>query len=248
MAQTIVHTSAPANKKIDARKDLVKAHLGLVRYIASKFGFIHSSNERFLEENDLIQFGLVGLLDAIQKFDYRKGVRFETYAVTRIRGSILDELRKLDWIPRSVRKKARRAEEIAQETQKNENRTLTAAEIAAKYSMTLDEYKELMMEARSATVDYRVNYSEDIDIIANLPADESSDPFETLSAEEVRMRMIEAVESLPQRERLIITLYYYESLTFREIGTILRVSESRVFQIHSSILGHLRRQLADLVQ
>jgi RNA polymerase sigma factor for flagellar operon FliA len=248
MAQALVHTAATVRKTSDARKDIVKSHLGLVRFVVSKFGFIHSANERVLEENDLIQFGLVGLLDAIEKYDARKGVRFETYAVTRIRGSILDELRKLDWIPRSVRKKARQAEKIDQETQKNENRTLTAAEIAAKYSMTLEEYKDLMMEARGATMDYRVNHSEDIDLIANLPADESSDPFETLSAEEVRMRMIESVESLPQRERLIITLYYYEGLTFREIGTILRVSESRVFQIHSSILSHLRRQLADLVQ
>ena len=147
-----------------------------------------------------------------------------------------------------MRKKTRIAEKIAQESQKDENRTLTAAEIAAKYSMTLDDYQELMMEAKGATMDYRVSYVEDLDVIANLPADQASDPFETVSAEEVRMRMIEAVESLPQRERLIITLYYYEGLTFKEIGAILRVSESRVFQIHSSVLNHLRRQLTDLVQ
>jgi RNA polymerase sigma factor for flagellar operon FliA len=232
--------------KADDVKHIIKTHLGLVRYVASKFGFLRGSNQKVLEENDLIQFGLLGLLDAIEKFDYRKGARFETYAVTRIRGSILDEMRKLDWLPRSVRKRSRMADQLAQESHKEDNRSLSAEELAAKFSLTLDEYQQLMIEAKGATMDYKVSYDEDLDLIANLPADTASDPFETVSAEEVRMRMIEAVEALPQRERLIITLYYYETLTFKEIGAILRISESRVFQIHNSILRHFRRQLVDL--
>ena len=245
MGQATVHISNLPSKAEDA-KDVIKSHLGLVRYVASKFGFLHGGSEKVLEENDLIQFGLLGLLDAIDKFDYRKGVRFETYAVTRIRGAILDEMRKLDWLPRSVRKRSRKADQIAQESHKEVNRLLSAEQLAAKFSLTLDEYQELMIEAKGATMDYRVSYDEGVDLLANLPADPASDPFETVSAEEVRMKMIEAVEALPHRERLIITLYYYETLTFKEIGAILRISESRVFQVHSSILKHLRRQLVDL--
>jgi RNA polymerase sigma factor FliA len=245
MSQGILHTPLVPVKKDDV-KDIIEAHLGLVRYVASKFGFLRGSNEKVLEENDLIQFGLLGLLDAIEKYDCNKGVRFETYAVTRIRGAILDEMRKLDWLPRSVRKRNRMAEQLAQDSHNDDNRSLSAEELAAKYSLTLDEYQELMIEAKGATMDYRVSYDEDIDLIANLPADPASDPLEAVSAEEVRMRMIEAVEALPQRERLIITLYYYETLTFKEIGAILRISESRVFQIHNSILKHFRRQLVDL--
>ena len=248
MAHVINHITSASGNRHDSTKDLVKSHLGLVRFVASKFGFINSSSERVLEENDLIQFGLVGLLDAIEKFDSKKGVRFETYAVTRIRGAILDALRKLDWIPRSVRQRTKRAHKVAQESEFGENRSLTAEEIAAKMFLTLNEYQELLMEARGATMDYRVSYDEDLDVIANLPADQSSDPFETVSAEEVRMKMIEAVESLAQRERLIVTLYYYEGLTFREIGDILKISESRVFQIHTSVLSHLRKQLQDVVE
>jgi RNA polymerase sigma factor FliA len=245
MSQAIAHASH-STITAEETKNIIKSHLGLVRYVASKFGFLRGSNEKVLEENDLIQFGLLGLLDAIEKFDHRKGVRFETYAVTRIRGAILDEMRKLDWLPRSVRKRSRKADQIAQDAHKEGNSTLSAEELAAKYSLTLDEYQELMIEARGATMDYRVNFDEDVELIANLPADSAFDPFETVSAEEVRMKMIEAVEALPQRERLIITLYYYETLTFKEIGAILRISESRVFQIHNSILKHFRRQLVDL--
>lgn len=232
--------------EIRTKKDLVEANLGLVRYVASRFGFIHTSSERVLEERDLIQFGLLGLLDAIEKFDPSKNVRFETYAVTRIRGAILDELRKLDWIPRSVRKLGRKADRIVQEAESRDNQTLTAQEIASKLSLTLEEYKELLSAAKGATMDHRVSYDDEVDVIQNIAADPSTDPYEILTAEDTRARLIEALESLPERNRVVVALYYYEGLTFREIGHILRISESRVFQIHTSVLNGLRKQLADL--
>ncbi|HTY37995.1 MAG TPA: FliA/WhiG family RNA polymerase sigma factor [Bacteroidota bacterium] len=230
---------------IDPTKEMIASHLGLVRYVASRFGFVHSGNERVLEESDLIQFGLIGLLDAIEKFDPAKGVRFETYAVTRIRGAVLDELRKLDWIPRSVRKKGRQANRIVQESESPDNQSLTAQEIASKLSLTLEEYKELLTAAKGATMDHRVSFEDEVDVIQNIAADPSTDPFEILTAEDTRSRLIEALESLNERDRLVMALYYYEELTFREIGKILRISESRVFQIHSSVLNELRKHLAE---
>ena len=122
-----------------------------------------------------------------------------------------------------------------------------ALEIARKFSMTLDQYQELMMEARGATMDYRVSYDEDVDLLEHSLPELAPDPYELVSAEEIRMNLIEAVEALAQRERLIVTLYYYEGLTFREIGGILRISESRVFQIHTAVLNDLRKKLKDLV-
>jgi RNA polymerase sigma factor for flagellar operon FliA len=239
--------SNPDDSLVQTKKDVVETHLGLVRYVTSRFGFMHSGHERVLEESDLIQFGLLGLLDAIDKFDPGKNVRFETYAVTRIRGAILDELRKLDWIPRSVRKKGREANRIVQESESPDNQALTAQEIASKLSLSLEEYKELLTAAKGATMDHRVSYEDEVDVIQNIAADPSTDPFEILSAEDTRNRLIEALESLDERDRLVMALYYYEELTFSEIGKILRVSESRVFQIHTSVLNELRKHLAETV-
>ena len=231
---------------LKAKKAVVESHLGLVRYVTSRFGFIHTARERVLEEMDLIQFGLLGLLDAVDKFDPSKGVRFETYAVTRIRGTILDELRKLDWMPRSVRIKGRKADRLIQDAESQDNQTLTAQEIASKLSLTLDEYQELLTAAKGATMDHRVSYDDEVDLIENVAADPSTDPYELLIAEDTRSKLIEALESLPERDRLVVALYYYEGLTFREIAGILRISETRVFQIHTSVLSSLRKQLADL--
>lgn len=230
-----------------SKKDLVESNLGLVRYVTSRFGFIHTAQERVLEEKDLIQFGLLGLLDAIEKFDPAKNVRFETYAVTRIRGTILDELRKLDWIPRSVRKKGRQGNRVVQESESADNQTLTAGEIATKLSLTIEEYQELLTAAKGATMDHRVSYDDETDVIQNIAADPSTDPHEILCAEDTRSRLIGALESLEERDRLVMALYYYEELTFREIGRILRISESRVFQIHTAVLQELRTYLEDTV-
>jgi RNA polymerase sigma factor for flagellar operon FliA len=241
-----VQSSPSRNRTSDATIETLKSHLGLVRYVAAKFGFIHST-ELVLQEDDLVQVGMVGLLDAIEKYDPGKGVRFQTYAVTRIRGAILDELRKTDWIPRSVRKRSRTARKVAQDVQDREYRSMSAEDIANKLCMTLEEYQELMREAKGATMDYRVSFDEDIELVEHEVSSLVADPFDIVSAEEIRSRLIDAVETLPQRERLIITLYYYEGLTFKEIGAVLRISESRVFQIHTSVIKSLRTLLKDLV-
>ena len=251
MDRTRATTEVAARNRVGGvrtKKSLVETHLGLVRYVTSRFGFIHTAGERVLEEKDLIQFGLLGLLDAIEKFDPARGVRFETYAITRIRGTILDELRKLDWIPRSVRRKGRTADRVVQEAESQHNQGLTAEEIATKLSLTLDEYQELLTAAKGATMEHRIGHDDDPDVLENIAADTSTDPYEMLNAEDTRSRLIGALEGLPDRDRLVVALYYYEGLTFREIGRILRISESRVFQIHSSVLKTLRKQLADMAK
>jgi RNA polymerase sigma factor FliA len=228
----------------EGRTSLVRNHIGLVRYVARKFRFQHARSEQVLEEMDLVQFGLIGLLDAVERFEPEKGVKFETYAVTRIKGTILDELRRLDWVPRSVRKRKQAGERLVEEMEHEANRASTAQEIATKLSMTLDEYEGLINDARGFTLEGRLSFDEENKLLESIEADRFSDPFEIMNAEERRACLIEAVESLPKRERLIMTLYYYESMTFREIGLILKISESRVCQIHKSVLNNLRPKLS----
>jgi len=228
----------------EEKKNWVRGHIGLVKYVVRRFGFQHARNEHVLEETDLVQFGLLGLLDAADRFEPGKGVKFETYAVTRIKGTILDELRKLDWVPRSVRKKKELAERVLEEMENGANRASTAVDIAARLSMTLEEYRDLISDARRLAMDGRLGYEEETELLENVAADQASDPFEIVNAEETRARLIEAVESLRQRDRLVITLYYYEGMTFREIGQVLKISESRVCQIQKTILSALRTMLS----
>lgn len=231
----------------EEKKNRLKSCIGLVKYAAKKFRFQYARTEQVLEETDLVQYGLIGLLDAIERFEPNKGVKFETYAMTRIRGSMLDGLRKLDWVPRSVRKRKLTAQKAVGEMESVANRSFSSLQIATKLSMTLDEYNDLINDARGFEAEGRLNYEEENELLQGIPADRTSDPYEIVAAEETRARLIAAVESLPKRDRLIITLYYYEGLTFREIGGLLNISESRVCQIQKSVLKELRSQLTSLV-
>ncbi|HTY09866.1 MAG TPA: FliA/WhiG family RNA polymerase sigma factor [Bacteroidota bacterium] len=218
-------------------------NLGLVNFVVNKIGFASFRSSAALERADLVQFGIMGLLDAIERFNPERGVQFQTYAVSRIKGSIQDELRKLDWVPRSVRKAERHAEAIAQRAGQAESRTTTAADIAQRLNLSLERYAEILQHINktSGILPDEPEYASRLDALST---DEKDDPSEITHQQQLKSTIVGAVEQLPERDRLVVMLYYYEDLTFKEIAAVLRISESRVFQIHSAVLNNLRTLLA----
>jgi RNA polymerase sigma factor for flagellar operon FliA len=230
----------------EMKKDITLAYVGLVRYVASQY-LPQTSGGNVLRSDDIVQFGMIGLLDAIERYDPQRGAKFETYALSRIRGSIQDGLRSVDWVPRSVRQKVKMSDRITQSVENGNLPHLTEGEIAEAFDLSEDSYRELLRATMNSHIPSIV---EDADgsIVANAVADEAENPFEQISSTEAREVLIDAIEHLEYRQRLVVCLYYYEGLTFREIAAVLRISETRVFQIHSAVLGDLRTTLAELAQ
>jgi len=224
----------------ELKRDLVLTYLPLVKYVVAKMSVPSAHAASLIRENDLVQYGVIGLLDAIERYNPARGVKFETYAVPRIKGTIQDELRKLDWVPRSVRKKIRLADRIVQHVENNDDVDDICDEIAGKLSLSLEEYRQFVQDTWWSAQEMKRD--DDGTLLDNLPSDDK-DQLEVLGTEEVKSLLMEMIEHLPERDRLVVTLYYYESLTFKEIATILGISDSRVFQIHSNVLGKLRQKL-----
>lgn len=212
------------------RQELAMQYLNLVRYVVARCCSGPSNNRAVLEGKDLVQVGVIGLLEAIERFDPSRGVKFETYAVTRIRGTIQDELRKLDWVPRSVRKKARALRE-----KEGEELATHAGNGYPEGSQYAEEAMGVMMNAAAG----------DAQSIENLSTEGTPDLLDIVGMEQMKSLLIRSVENLPPDDRLIITLYYYEELTFKEIGTILHLSESRVSQKHAAVMKRLKAELGD---
>ncbi len=238
----IIDLPSPALQS-DVRNKMFFDNLGLVNFVVNKIGLSSFRSSTALERSDLVQFGIMGLLDAIEKFNPERGVQFQTYAVSRIKGSIQDELRKLDWVPRSVRKAERQAEAIAQRAGQVETRTTTAVDIARRLSLSLEKYAEIIHQVNkmAGTSPDAPEYAFRLEALST---DEKDDPSEIANQHQLKNTIVGAVENLPERDRLIVMLYYYEDLTFKEIAAVLRISESRVFQIHTTVLGNLRTMLA----
>jgi len=226
----------------DADNKMFFENLGLVNFVVNKIGLASFRSWAALERSDLVQFGIIGLLDAIEKFNPDRGVQFQTYAVSRIKGSIQDELRKLDWVPRSVRRAERQAEAIAQRAGQAESRTTTAADISRRLSISVERYAEIIQQvnAMPGMLPDAPEYASRLDALST---DEKDDPSEIANQHQVKNTIVAAVEHLHERDRLIVMLYYYEDLTFKEIAAVLRISESRVFQIHAAVLRDLHTML-----
>jgi RNA polymerase sigma factor FliA len=228
------------------RRDLVVRYLNLVRYVMTRFGLDHSQKNLSLEREDIFEFGIIGLLDAIDRFNPATGVKFETYAISRIRGSIVDEIRKLDWIPRSVRKNTRKVSDVAIEIEGETGREPLDTEIADKLMISLEEYQQLVRDTVGLTSSGRGRDLTRQEIIEgqSLVEQQAIEANDMPDEEGERKRIISVIESLPNRERIVIALHYYEGLKFNEIGNIMRLSESRVSQIHGAVLKLLRSKLA----
>ena len=227
----------------EERERLLMEHLVSVRFIARK---LHQTLPRHVELDDLISAGMVGLMEACNRFDARRHVQFKSYAQFRIRGAILDWLRTLDWGPRELRRKARAIAETTRVLAQRLSRAPGEQEIAEAMQMDLEELQQLVGELRSlelGSLNAEHSKDEEDEELEYVPASAEEDPLFLYLAAESRQRLIDAIEELPERERLVLTLYYFEELTMREIGMTLGVVESRVSQIHSGAVRSLRAAL-----
>ena len=238
------------NKLTPEQKDrLVMEYAPLIKFIAQKIAIRLPSN---IELDDLISSGVIGLMDAIDKYDPSRDNKFKTYAEFRIRGSILDELRSQDWVPRSVRDKAKLLDRTMVKLEAQLGRTATDEELAESLGFNMEEYYDLVNQVRPVSVlsiDDSTTYSNmDKKSIMNLlEGCKLNNPLNQLSLKSVKSTMTTAIEELPERQRLVLSLYYYEDLNLKEIGKILRVTESRVSQLHAQAISRLRAKLATLV-
>jgi RNA polymerase sigma factor FliA len=227
------------------QEKLMIEHLPIVRFIARR---IHERLPQHVPIEDLYSAGVVGLLDAFSKFDPSKQVQFRSYAQFRIRGAILDNLRTLDWSPRELRRKGRAIEQAIQTLTAQYGRAPNDLEIAAQLQIDLAAYQQLLGELKGLEIGtLHSERSEDSgeEELVYLPNRPEDDPLFRFLHAEMRERLIQAISDLPERERLVMTLYYYEETTMKEIGLILGVVESRISQIHASAVLHLRARLAD---
>ncbi len=231
---------------IPDRDQLLVEHLPTVRYLARR---IHERLPQHVELDDLISAGVVGLIDAFSKFDHTKQVQFKSYAQFRIRGAILDSLRTVDWSPRELRRKGRAVEEAVRAATHKLGRVPAEQEIAREMEISLLEYQQLLGELKGLEIgSLHIERTEDSgdEELAYLPGSPDEDPLFRCLQGEMKQRLIDAIEALPEKERMVLTLYYYEELTMKEIGLTLGVVESRVSQIHSSAVVRLRVALAGL--
>lgn len=200
-----------------------------------------------VQVDDLIQVGMIGLLDAASNYDDTQGAQFETYAVQRIRGAMLDELRQSDWLPRSARKTLRQIEMAMNALEQRQSRAPTEREVADELHVSLNDYQQMLLDARGCQLLHYedLQTGEDEDFFERHCADNSSEPFANLHDERFRAKLIEAIGILPEREKLMMAMYYEEELNLREIGEVLGVSESRVCQLHSQAMARLRSKLKE---
>ncbi|GMO61963.1 MAG: RNA polymerase sigma factor WhiG [Treponemataceae bacterium] len=231
------------------RDNFIRQYMPLVKYVAGK---VATGMPGSVEFDDLVGFGQFGLLDAINRFDPEKNVKFKTYAVTRIRGAIFDELRQLDWIPRSVRQKSRELEEAIGRLESKLGRVASDAEIAESLGISEDELHHTVMKV-STTSMLSLNdiwsASDNADhtsIGDSIEAPSSLNPDVIVEREEVRRIIAESINELPEKEKLVLVLYYHEDLTFKEIGQVLNVSESRISQLHTKANHRLRAKLTNV--
>jgi RNA polymerase sigma factor for flagellar operon FliA len=228
------------------RDRLIVNYAPLVKYVAGRLG---SGLPAHVEEGDLVSYGLLGLIGAIERFDPDRDIKFETYAIARIKGSIIDELRSMDWVPRSVRARARDIERAIAALEAKLHRAPTDEEISSQLGITEEEFQESLLEiSRSsiAALDELWTGSGEGDPVAlidTIEDPEAPEPQAAMSQTELREALGEAIARLPEREKLVVTLYYYEELTLREIGEVLGVTESRVSQLHTKAILRLKARL-----
>jgi RNA polymerase sigma factor for flagellar operon FliA len=231
----------------EIREYFIEKYSPLVKYVAGK---ISTGMPQSVEFDDLISYGVFGLLDAIGKFDINRGIKFKTYAMTRIRGAIFDELRSIDWIPRSIRQKAKQMEQIISDLENKLGRPVEDEEIAQEMSISVDELQELMLQVSGTSIVslndiwYLGDDNDEVSIIETLESPSTMNPDILVEKEEIKDIIVEAIKKLPDKEKKVIVLYYYEDLTLKEIGQVLDVTESRVSQLHTKAIMRLRGRLA----
>ncbi|MEX0983635.1 MAG: RNA polymerase sigma factor WhiG [Actinomycetota bacterium] len=231
-----------------AREKLILHYAPLVKYVASR---VASGLPASVDQADLVSYGMFGLIDALHKFEPSRGNKFETYAIPRIRGAIIDELRAMDWVPRSVRFKQREIEKALADLESKLKRQPSERELAERLGMTLSELHDVVTQisfvsvlALDETVSVGQDRGEQVSLIDTL-ADKGFEPGSGVESQETRGLLAAAINALSEREKIVVTLYYFEGLTLAEIGEILGVTESRICQIHTKAVGVLRGQMTE---
>ena len=236
-----------ANRSDKAREALIVHFSPLVKYVAGRVAVGLPPN---VEHADLVSYGMFGLIDAIDKFEPERGYKFETYAISRIKGAILDELRSIDWVPRSVRSKLRQIEKAIAKLEAIHHRPATDPELAAELDWTaeqlqtaLNQISQVGLAALDEILTVPGERGESITLGDTIADTSAHGPMGAFEIAETRQLLGQAINALPEREKLVLTLYYYESMTLQEVGQVLGVTESRVCQIHTKAVLHLRSRL-----
>ncbi len=225
---------------------LIEKYAPLVKYVAGK---VINNVPRNIEFDDLVGFGVFGLLDAINKFDPEKGIKFKTYGITRIRGQIFDELRNLDWVPRSVRQKFKQMEEIKKKYKEEKGEIIKKEQLAEKIGISISEVERINNMANDSNIAslddvWLVKKNDDeVSFIDLLKSNDDNNPVNDLEREEVKKMIVGELKKLPEREQRVLILYYYEELTLKEIGEVLTLTESRVSQLHTKAIRKIRDSL-----
>ncbi len=252
--ETLLREAKERGKEIPSalREHLVLEHTPLIRYIVNRIAVRLPSH---IDLDDLHNTGVIGLMDAIEKYDPDKNCKFKTYAEFRIKGAILDQLRSLDWVPRSVRQKSRRLERAYGEVEQRLGRSASEEEVADSLGLQLDKFHELLNQVRGISLvnleEIRGTNSDGdrtgsfADIVEDV---HSENPFASLKLNEMKHVVADTIGTLPEKERLVISLYYYEDLNMKEIGGILGITESRVCQIHTKAMLRLRSKLKGMLE
>jgi RNA polymerase sigma factor for flagellar operon FliA len=232
-----------------ARDRLILAYSPLVKYVA---GRMSSGLPAHIEEGDLVSYGLLGLIGALERFDLSRNIKFETYAVSRIKGAIIDELRALDWVPRSVRSWARKVEAAVTQLENELCRAPSDEETAERLGIGVDEYQDVLNQISCASVvaldefwDSTGPGHDKVNLIDTIEDTDAPDPSRAYRVRVIKETLVAAIERLPERERIVIGLYYYEGLTLKEIGEVLGVTESRVSQLHTKAVLRLRGRIKE---
>ncbi len=225
-------------KTVEIREKLIENYLPLVKLVA---GRIAISLPQYVDKDDLISNGFFGLLDAIEKYDPTRGIKFETYAVVRIRGSMLDAIRAQDWVPTSIRQKAKHYAQTVGQLENQLGRPATDNEIAAALDITCSELYVLLNQLNTTTI---IPLEEFIKVEKPSPSEHLVNPSDHIELEEVKQTLAKTIDKLPEKEKLVVTLYYYEGLTLKEISLILKLSEARISQLHTKSIFRLRGALS----
>ena len=233
-----------ATKSSEVREQLILEYAPLVKLVAGRLSMYLGYN---VEYDDLVSYGIFGLIDAIDKFDSMKEVKFETYASLRIRGSILDQIRKMDWIPRTIRQKQKKIDAAMKEIETTTGRAATDEEIAQKLEISTDDFADWQSQMKITGV---VSLNEFMESGSEIPAEQHNqhrfeEPEEVIAKEELREVLGQALELLTEKEKKVILLYYYEDLTLKEISNVLEVSESRVSQLHTRALQKMKVRMGN---
>lgn len=237
-------------KRATAKRKLMMNYMWLVRYT------LHTMNlpsNAILSDEDFLHVGIIGLNDAIERFEPERGIKFETFAMPRVRGTVLDEMRRLDWLSRTARKKAHELVAVSDQLRRETGREVTEEEVRTRLNVSIEEYQTYLSAAAAAVASLSMNESksslglsdegEERDVLQELPDMDYESPLTRITDEERMNFLLTYLKNLPERKRLVITLYYYENLTFKEIGVLLSLTESRICQIHTQVCNDLRAKL-----